>query len=195
MLSVFLGSPESCEAWAGVLECPLHMVEAEMMAVETTPADEVLSRVYEIGYHISPATKDDEVERVVSEMRSMIESAGGAFIAEGAPSLTRLAYMIPVVENGKHVEYDRGHFGWIKFEAPVLAAAILTEALKRHQAVMRSILFQTVREETRARFRAPTLREVKRTDTLKSAPRAAEESAAPLSEAELEKAIEDITTE
>lgn len=174
---------------------PRHMVEAEMVDIGQTLEDEVLSRVYEIGYHISPATKDDEVEKVVSEVRSMIGGAGGAFIAEGAPSLTRLAYMIPVRESGKNMEYDRGYFGWIKFEAPASAAAILAESLKVHPAVMRSILFQTVREETRARFRAPTLREVKRTDTLKAAPHVAEVSAAPLSEAELEKAIEDITTE
>lgn len=166
-----------------------------MTSVVETSEHEVTSRVYEIGYHISPATKEGEVDTVVSEVRSMIEGAGGAFIAEGAPSLMKLAYAIPAREGGKWVEYDRGYFGWIKFESPVSAAAVLETALKDHVAVMRSILFQTIREETRARFRAPTLREVKRTDTLKAAPRVAEESAAPLSEAELEKAIEDITAE
>ena len=72
---------------------------------------------------------------------------------------------------------------------------MLEAELKGNATIMRSILFQTVREETRARFKAPTLREVKRTDTIKSTPRTTEESAAPLSEADLEKAIEDITAE
>ncbi len=167
----------------------------DMDRVAEVSDDEVTSRVYEIGYHISPATKEEEVERVVSEVRAVVEKAGGSFIAEGAPSLIKLAYTISRREGGKRADYDRGYFGWIKFEAPVVAVATLEEALKGNASIMRSILFQTVREETRARFKAPTLREVKRTDILKAAPRVVEESAAPLSEAELEKAIEDITAE
>ncbi len=174
------------------------MVEVAVAPNETAREAESVLRVYEIGYHISPGTKEDEVEKVVSEVRSMIGGAGGSFIAEGAPSLIKLAYPItasPPAGGGKHVEYDRGYFGWLKFEAPSAAAATLEETLKLHAAVIRSILFQTVREETRARFKAPTLREVKRTDTIKTAPRPVEESAAPLSEAELEKALDDITAE
>lgn len=164
-------------------------------ARETSDSEAVL-RVYEIGYHVSPSAKEDEVERVVSEIRGMIETAGGSFIAEGAPSLTRLAYTISGKENGRRVEYDRGYFGWLKFEAPSEAAAGLMAALERHEALLRSVLFQTVREETRARFKTPTLREVKRTDTIRSAPRTAEESpAVPVSEADLDKALEDITAE
>ncbi len=43
-------------------------------------------------------------------------------------------------------------------------------------------------------MKAPTLREVKRTDTIKSSPRH-EEVSAPISEADLEKALQDITTD
>jgi len=54
-----------------------------------------------------------------------------------------------------------------------------------------------VREDTRAKMKAPTLREVKRTDTIKSSPRRVptEGSTAPVSEEDLEKAIQDITSE
>ena len=99
-----------------------------------------------------------------------------------------------VREAGKRIEYDRGYFGWIKFEAKVSAARALDEELKGNANVMRFILFQTVREDTRAKIK-PNLREVKRTDTIKAAPRRAEEAAAPLSEEELEKALLDITKE
>lgn len=157
--------------------------------------EEVLLRVYEIGYNISPATKEEDVEKTVSEMRSMIEKEGGSFIAEGAPSLTKLAYMIPVKESGKQMEYDRAYFGWIKFEAPSSAAAALETGLKNHPAVIRAIVFRTVREETRARFKAQTLREVKRTDTIKSTPRVEESSAEPVSEEDLDKALDVITAE
>ena len=61
--------------------------------------------------------------------------------------------------------------------------------------LVRFIVFQTVREDTRAKIKAPTLREVKRNDVIKAAPRQAEESAPPVSEEDLEKALKDITEE
>ncbi len=171
------------------------MAETAVLENETDMGAETLTRVYEIGYHVSPATKEGDVDTVVSEIRSLIEKEGGRLLAEGAPSLTKLSYSIPAIEGGKRIEYDRGYFGWIKFEGPVASATTLEEALKRHTVLMRAILFRTVREETRARFKTQTLREVKRTDTLKPAPRAPEESATPISEADLEKAIQDIIAE
>ncbi|HWP61707.1 MAG TPA: 30S ribosomal protein S6 [Candidatus Paceibacterota bacterium] len=171
------------------------MVETAVLEMENDLGAESTSRVYEIGYHVTPTTKEEEVEKIVSEIRAMIEQAGGKLLAEGAPSLMKLAYLISGKENGKRADYDRGYFGWIKFEAPSEAAAMLETALKNHAAIMRSIVFRTVREETRARFKTATLREVKRTDTLKQAPRTTEEVAAPVSEEDLEKAIEGITAE
>lgn len=169
------------------------MAEAMVMEKEED-ADTLGVRVYEIGYHIVPTKKEDELEGVVGAIRSMIEQVGGSFIAEGAPSLTKLSYSISIKENGKRHDYDRGYFGWIKFEGPIFAAATLEQALKAHRDIMRSVLFQTIREETRARFKANSIREIKRSDVLKAAPRTLE-SAAPVSEEDLEKAISEITNE
>ena len=161
--------------------------------VVETDADE-MSRVYEIGYHIVSTKKEDELEGVVGRIRSMVEKAGGKFLAEGAPTLQRLAYLISTKEKGKRVDHDRGYFGWLKFEAPMEAAAILEKGVREMEDILRSIVFKTVREETRARFKTHGLREVRRGDVLRAAPRK-EEVSAPVSEADLEKAIEDITAE
>lgn len=158
-------------------------------------AQETVSRIYEVGYHISPSVKEEDLESIVSSIRSIIEKAGGSFIAEGAPSLTKLSYEISAIEGGKRVEWDRAYFGWLKFEAPVAASIELDRALKADAQVLRHIVFKTVREETRARLKAPTLREVRRTDTIKTTPKREEESATPVSEADLDKAIEGITAE
>lgn len=176
-----------------MLQCPPRMAEAAVIEKETEKGA-IGARVYEIGYHVNPNKKEDELEATVNSVRSMIEKAGGSFIAEGAPSLTKLSYTISRKESGKRHDYDRGYFGWIKFEAPVSAAAALESALKTESDIMRSVLFQTVREETRARFKTASVREVKRSDVLKAAPRA-QETAAPVSDEELEKALEDITAE
>lgn len=160
---------------------------------EKNPETEI-TRIYEIGYTLVPSIKEEDVEKTVGAVRSSIEKAGGNFIAEGAPSLMRLAYAMSAEEAGKHVEHDRGYFGWIKFESNVRSAHELERTLASNPLVMRFILFRTVREDTRAKLKAPTLREVKRTDTIKTT-RRAEESTGPVSEEDLEKALKDITQE
>ncbi len=170
---------------------------------ETDAADAALAslgdaqsvRIYEVGYHITPDTKEEELEKVVGSIRAEIEKAGGSFIAEGAPSLMKLAYPVFVREGEKTSEYDRGYFGWIKFEAPIAIAQTIDAFLKQNKSFFRFIVFQTVREDTRAKIKAPQLREVKRTDVIKQAPRRVEEVSAPVSEEDLEKALQDITTE
>lgn len=159
------------------------------------PDTEIISRVYEVGYHINPEAKEDDLEAVVAGIRSIIEKAGGTFIAEGAPSLIKLAYDIPVRASGKVAMYDRAHFGWLKFEAPSTVAFELEASLKKSKDVIRFIVFRTVREDTRAHFKAPQLREVKRTDTLKPTVRRVEESSEPINEEEIDKAIEGLTVE
>lgn len=171
------------------------MAEKTDMINETDTENVVVVRIYEVGYHILPTTKEEDLDKIVGSVRSIIEKAGGSFIAEGAPALTRLSYPMSIREGEKHIEYDRGYFGWIKFEANVAVANALDESLKKDPSLLRHIIFQTVREDTRAKYRAPQLREVRRTDTIKTTPRRAEESAVPVSEEKLEKALEDITAE
>jgi ribosomal protein S6 len=168
------------------------MAQASNVVADTSD-NEVVLRIYEVGYHIIPSVAEENVEKVVGDIRAVIEKAGGSFIAEGAPAMTRLAYEMEHQDGDKRSYFDKGYFGWIKFEAPIASAAALEEFLKTNVSILRHIIFQTVREETRAKIKAPTLREVKRTDTIKSTPRRPEETSAPLSEVDLDKALLDIT--
>ena len=165
----------------------------EINAAANTSENEVVLRIYEVGYHIIPTVLEENVEKIVGDIRTVIEKAGGSFIAEGAPAMTRLAYEMEHQDGDKRSYFDKAYFGWIKFEAPIASAAALEEFLKTNVSFLRHIIFQTVREETRAKIKAPTLREVKRTDTIKSSPRRTEEASAPVSEVDLDKALLDIT--
>lgn len=169
------------------------MAEEKQATAHT--AEEAALRVYEAGYHIKPTVKEEDLDKILGGVRSVIEKQGGSFIAEGAPVLMRLSYPMTVREGEKNIEYDRAYFGWIKFEATNDAAHALEQALVRSADLVRSIVFRTIREDTRAKFRAPTLREVKRTDTLKTVQRREEASAGPVSEEDLEKALQELTTE
>ena len=171
------------------------MADEVVAEMNETAEDAVVSRIYEVGYHITPDTKEEELEKVVGSIRAVIEKANGSFIAEGAPSLTKLAYPVFLREGEKSVQYDRGYFGWIKFEAPIAVAHTLDAFLKQNKSFFRYLVFQTVREDTRAKMKAPQLREVKRTDVIKQVPRRVEETSAPVSEEDLEKALQDITAD
>ena len=161
----------------------------------TEEQEDKILRIYEVGYHLVPTTKEDELESVVADIRTLIEKADGAFIAEGAPALTKLAYDMTKKEEGKRVEYDRGYFGWIKFESTTSGAEAVARGLVANTYLLRSIVFQTVREDTRAKIKMP-LREIRRTDTLKAAPkREMYVSTAPVSEEELDKVIKTLTLE
>ena len=152
-------------------------------------------RIYEVGYLVVPTVKEEDVEKVVAGIRTLIEKAGGSFISEGAPALIKLAYPMPMRENDKYLEHDRAHFGWLKFELSPESAQALKKSLTADPMVIRSLIFKTVREDTRAKMKPPSLREVKRTDVIKSTRRPAEESEAPVSEAELDKVLEELTVE
>lgn len=158
--------------------------------------NEVVKRVYEAGYTVIPTVKEEDVEKVVAGIRSEVEKLGGTFIAEGAPSLLKLSYPMDKREGEKLVEYDRGYFGWLKFEGGAESAAQLAALLNGNASILRSIVFKTLREDTRAKFKAPQLREVKRSDTIKAAPRKTDEGEKEaVSEADLEKALETLTQE
>lgn len=164
------------------------------MTADNSQENEVISRIYEAGYIVVPTVKEEDVEKAVSTIRSEIEKLGGSFIAEGAPALMKLAFDMDKREGEKHVAYDRGYFGWIKFEAGTHAAKALTDALQANKQILRSMVFKTLREDTRAKFKAPQLREVKRTDTIKASARK-EEDKTPVSEVDLDKALETLTQE
>lgn len=167
-----------------------HM--AKKAAQKETAADqEVVFRVYEAGYHIVPQTKEEELDTVVSQIRAVIEKQGGSLIAEGAPVLMKLSYPMTTREGDKNVEYDRSYFGWLKFEAPGSVVQSLEEHFAGTRSVFRSLVFKTVREDTRAKLKGPQLREVKRGEALKTVRK--EETAVPVSEVDLDKALETIT--
>ncbi len=158
-------------------------------------ADAGLSRIYEIGYIIVSTVAEDQLDQAVAAIRTPITEAGGSFIAEGAPSLLRLAYEMTAREGDKNVNYDRGYFGWLKFEGSTELAEAINESLRTNAQVLRHIIFRTVREDTRAKMKAPHLREVKTPHTTRVAPRREEEVSAPVSEADLDKALDVITNE
>lgn len=154
--------------------------------------------VYEIGYLIPSAVQETETEAIVNAIRESISSRGGSFIAEGAPQSIKLAYTMALSEAGRNLKFDRAYFGWLKFELSPENLAFVETLLRTHKLILRSMVFKTVREETRTSVRQSLLREVKRTDTIASRKVAKKADAGrteAVSEEQLDAAIETLVSQ
>lgn len=167
------------------------MSSAEKTTVQKEDAVEARLHVYELGYHLVPTLDDSALEAAVSSIRNSIEKVGGSFVAEGASQRMTLAQPMAVWNNGRWIKYDQSYFGWIKFELASDNIAAVEKALKESKEILRSIVFQTVREDMRANVRQFVLKEVKRTDTIKSGARRSvgKETSAEVSDEKIDEAI------
>ncbi len=155
------------------------------------------SQVYEIAYQLTPSVLGEEVTKTVQALHDIISKNGGAVIAEEAPKTMRLAYTMVKHVAGKNYKYDMAQFGWIKFEGPASAAIEAKGLLEKHQELLRVLLVKTVRENTLyghhiAAIKAAT--HAREADTQRREA-AKKEVTGPVSEAEVDKAIEDLVAE
>ncbi len=165
--------------------------------VQQEDATEARVVVYEVGYHLVPTLEDSAIEGAVSRIRGAIEKAGGNFLAEGACIRMTLAQPIAIWNNGRWTKYDQSHFGWIKFELDAAHISLIEKALKDDKEILRSIVFKTVREDTRANVRQFVLKEIKRGDTIKSTPRrsVSAEPAGEVSDEKIDEAIAELVAD
>lgn len=155
------------------------------------------NNIYEVGYHVLSSVVESDVETAVNRLRTTIEKAGGTFVAEGAPQRVMLAYPMAVWNNGKWTKYNEAYFGWIKFEMAAESIGGIEAACKADKDILRHLVISTVREDTRASVRQFVLKEVKRTDTIKSAarPKVAPETKEEVSDEKLDEAIEELVAD
>ena len=153
--------------------------------------------VYEIGYHVLSTVAESDVETVIGRLRKMIEKAGGSFVAEGAPQKMALAYPMAVWSNGKWTKYSDSYFGWLKFEVSSENIADIDRTCKADKDILRYLILTTVREDTRASVRQFVLKEVRRTDTIKTTARAkpTSEVKEEVSDEKLDEAIEEMVAD
>ncbi len=112
--------------------------------------EDVLVKVYELGYHLIPTLAEEEVPQYVNKIKDALDSYGAVVISEESPKKMDLAYtMYPSVSNKKQ-KYTKGYFGWIKFEVDAESADKFKKDIEGMDEVFRSLLIVTVRENTMA---------------------------------------------
>ena len=162
---------------------------------ETSPENEG-AHVYELGYHLIPTLTTAEIEQEVSLLKEHIEKNGGTIISEGQPALVDLAYTMVKKQEGKNAPFDKAYFGWIKFEGTGEAAVAVKEGTDGHKNILRFIVIKTVREYVPPKQRT-YLRTVSEGSRTISKPEVVEkkENVEPMSEEELDTAIEELVAE
>jgi len=115
----------------------------------TTFVPETLEpRIYEIGFLLSPAVRDEDLEARTTEFKESLTNLGATIFAEGAPEFIDLAYeMAKIIEN-KRVRFNQGYFGWVKIEMDPAQMTVLKETLDKNTLLIRYLLISTTKENT-----------------------------------------------
>jgi ribosomal protein S6 len=148
--------------------------------------------VYEVGFHVVPTVGDEGVAGVVDQIRSALGNA--EIISESFPEKTRLAYTVERADTGKRTKYNEAYFGNIKFALKREAIPSLEDALRANQNVLRYLLIETVREDVSAAPRRAVFTSDRLEGETIQKPTAAAEEKGEVSEEELDKSIDALTS-
>ncbi len=105
-------------------------------------------RVYEIGFLLSPAIREEELDARTDEIKDTITKLDGTIVSQGRPEFIDLAYEMSRVINNKRVRFNQGYFGWIKFNLTPDVLKSIQEAIEKNPLVIRSLITTTVAENT-----------------------------------------------
>lgn len=112
--------------------------------------------VYEVGYLFVPTILEENVGGEVTRLKDALATHGSIFISDEYPKLLDLAYEMSRTISNKKAKFNKGYFGWIKFEMPVDEALKVKTMLDMDESLIRYILIKTVKENTISQKRAYT---------------------------------------
>lgn len=137
------------------------------------------SRVYELGFHLDPELAQEEVKKAYQAIRALAEEKG-ALVAEGEPQKIPLAYRISRQEPAGRRDFDSAFFGWVAYETSAENHEEVLLSMKGNSKVVRFIDLVTTKDAAR---HSAEMHEI-------NAKMVAEAPAGPVSDAELDAAIE-----
>lgn len=160
---------------------------------ETTQEEkEINSRVYELGFLIIPTVDENAVAGEGSRIKGIIESSGGILISDENPKSIPLAYAIDKRIGGKRKSFTTAYFGWVKFHADPVSVATLKKTIEGDQSILRFLIIKTVKENTLIQKRPFMGIRGKKKETTEGKDEKSKEEIMPVSEAELDKTIEEL---
>lgn len=106
------------------------------------------SQVYEIGYLLVSSIPEEKVANEVDSLKEILSKKGAEFISEEAPELRTLAYtMIKKIGPSNH-RFDKGYFGWFKFELSAKEIEGIKKTFEANVNMLRMLVISTIKENT-----------------------------------------------
>ncbi len=109
---------------------------------------DITPKVYEVGYLLLPSLAEENLAQEVALIKAVVEKNNGTFISEDFPKLRNLTYTMSKLIDTKKQKFDKGYFGWVKFEVPATALVAIKATLEANPHVLRFLLINTVKENT-----------------------------------------------
>lgn len=173
-------------------------MSTEATAGSSVSAEERERRIYELSYLLAPSLDESGRSAAVESIRAAVEGEQGTIINEVFPDFLELAYPMDHFVEGKRQRVTSAYFGWLFFEVLPERLEAIREALSREAAVVRFLLVAATQEQAHAatmvNFRRGTVTASEVREDEKAEEKSAPE-AAPLSEEEVDRAIEDLVGE
>ena len=155
--------------------------------------DEMLNegQVYEIGFHILPTVPEENIQGIVSKLKDFITKNGGEVLAEDYPKMRVLAYEIRKRIETKYLNFNKAHFGWVKFEMLPTSIVQIKEEAKNNPDILRFIIVKTVKENTLHTPKPPMMK-TNAPDETRVAKEAVPAEKIEVSEEEIDKSIDEL---
>lgn len=118
---------------------------------------ESIMKVYEIGYLLVSSIPEEKVADEVAALKDLIMKKGATMIAEEAPELRTLAFMMLKKVGAINERYTEGYFGWVKFELSSSEIESVKKAFEENPHMLRTLVMTTIRENTYLGKKAPAI--------------------------------------
>lgn len=113
------------------------------------------TKVYEIGYLIVSSVPEEKVPALADSLQELLFKKEANILASETPELRRLAYTMVKKIGSKNHSFDRGYFGWFKFEVKTSEIESIKKDFELNPDILRVLLISTVRENTYLGKRMP----------------------------------------
>ena len=115
---------------------------------QTSPNENSNSKVYEVGYLLTPAIKEEDVPTNYGNLKELVSSLGGEIIMDEMPKTIKLAYTMQKVTSNMRTKFSTAYFGWTKFSMNPAQVLELKKNLELDPNFIRFLILKTVKENT-----------------------------------------------
>lgn len=172
------------------------MITSSPMTEKSDQGIKADSKIYEVGYLVGAAVPEEKIAEEVALVRSVLEKNGAKVLFEELPRIKQLAYVIEKSVGGKREKHQTAYFGFTRFEVSGDSLADIKKGLEAIKNIVRIILIMVPKEipvVSKPLFKARVERP--KVDLPKEKDKEAVTQRATMTEAELDKTIEELVVE